>query len=597
MASNSSKNSDYGVTWGPGVSSSGKSSGGGGGSSGSSKSSGSGSGGGGSSGSNGYAYVDKYGYSHVVKDYDTAKNYASDGNVYNYSGSHKGGYAYDADNHRVPLDLPGSKPYGNDLKNEIGYNYVPKAGSLGSMFTGTLGGIASAPSLTPLLGTNNAQANNATTNNSLAPLATLAPIGGNAATGNAANKEPWEISLENFKTDSASGYKEIERAQQVYNQKMASGDYTGAQAAHHWANQIRDAMGIGASYDRTTGALLNSNTPNLYTDVLNGQDAINDRNQNVYNTTMEWLNTWKEEQEKLANALPTYSPPEREEFRFTTPPINISSSGDDIHIPTIAARQQWENEQNAIQDRYAQQYGVNYNRAQDVYNTQLDWLKAGMSETQRQEDAVREAERYQEEQAIAQEQEKYNRYWEMVKAGVASEEAYAYLGITPGTKTWQQIESERQADLAALKATLGGSGGGGSSSGSGYYDNTQGERQNIMTGTLLELADNQYKLNLQSGGNAGQYPLYYALNTLLFNSGWAKDIASTGADAKKAADFLINKYTKKSPEEYFATDNKARGSSVEAAYRQLLSQGERDAWGSTAVQTASDGSFLKNFLR
>ena len=331
MASNSSKNSDYGVTWGPGVSSPSNSGSGGGGSSNKSGSASSGSGSGGSSGS-GYAYVDKYGHSHVVKDYNTAKDYSADGNVYNYSGSHKGGYAYDADNYRVPLDLPGSKPYGNDLKNEIGYNYVPKAGSLGSMFTGALGGIASAPSLTPALG-----ANNVNTNGSLPSLATLVPIGD---TTNAVKKEPWEISLENYKTDNAAGYKEIERAQQVYNQKMASGDYTGAQAAHHWANQIRDAMGIGANYDKTTGALLNSNTPNLYTDVLNGQEAINDRNQNVYSTTMEWLNTWKDQQEKLANALPTYSPPEREEFRFTTPPINISSSGDDVHVPTIAARQQ-----------------------------------------------------------------------------------------------------------------------------------------------------------------------------------------------------------------------------------------------------------------
>ena len=214
MASNSSKNSDYGVTWGPGVSSPSNSGSGGGGSSNKSgsASSGSGSGSGGSSGS-GYAYVDKYGYSHVVKDYDTAKNYASDGNVYNYSGSHKGGYAYDADNYRVPLDLPGSKPYGNDLKNEIGYNYVPKAGSLGSMFTGKLGGIASAPSLTPALG-----ANNANSNGSLPSLATLAPIGD---TINAVKKEPWEISLENYKTDNAAGYQEIQRAQQVYNQKMA----------------------------------------------------------------------------------------------------------------------------------------------------------------------------------------------------------------------------------------------------------------------------------------------------------------------------------------------------------------------------------------
>ena len=569
MASNSSKNSDYGVTWGPGVSSPSNSGSGGGGSSNKSGSASSGSGSGGSSGS-GYAYVDKYGHSHVVKDYNTAKDYSADGNVYNYSGSHKGGYAYDADNYRVPLDLPGSKPYGNDLKNEIGYNYVPKAGSLGSMFTGALGGIASAPSLTPALG-----ANNVNTNGSLPSLATLVPIGD---TTNAVKKEPWEISLENYKTDNAAGYKEIERAQQVYNQKMASGDYTGAQAAHHWANQIRDAMGIGANYDKTTGALLNSNMPNLYTDVLNGQNVINDRNQNIYDTTMEWLNTWKEEQEKLANALPTYSPPEREEFRFTTPPINISSSGDDVHVPTIAARQQWENEQNAIQDRYAQQYGVNYNRAQDVYNTQLDWLKAGMAETQRQEDATREAARYQEEQAIAQEEQRWNRAWAMLEAGVPTAEVYATLGVEPGTKTFEQIMSEKAAELNARKVALSGSsggGGGGSSQDPPYYLDTQGERANVMTGGLLERADAQYELNRQRGGNAEQYPLYYTLNTLFNNSDWRKAITSSGADVKTVADYLITKYARMSPEEYFQT-GKAAGTSVAAAYKQLLNQSERD---------------------
>jgi len=287
---------------------------------------------------------------------------------------------------------------------------------------------------------------------------------------NPSNKEPWELALEGFKTNRDAGYLEIDRAGQVYNQKMAAGDYEGAQAAHHWANQIRDAMGVGANYDRATGALLQQPQTTYgdpYVDLLNGQKVINDRNQNVYNTTLEWLNTWKEEQKKLANALPTYSPPAREEFRFTTPPVNISSSRDDIHVPTLAARQQWDNEQSALQDQYAKQYGVNYQRAQDIYNTQLDWLKAGMNESMRQEEAAREAARYQAEQAVKEEETKYNRAWELWLAGAPNEEVYSILGIPPGTKPIEQILAEKDADIKAYKASISGSKG--SSGGGGSY--------------------------------------------------------------------------------------------------------------------------------
>lgn len=40
----------------------------------------------------GYQYNDKYGISHVVSDYNTAKQYSGNGQVNNYSGSYSGGY-------------------------------------------------------------------------------------------------------------------------------------------------------------------------------------------------------------------------------------------------------------------------------------------------------------------------------------------------------------------------------------------------------------------------------------------------------------------------------------------------------------------------
>jgi hypothetical protein len=314
----------------------------------------------------------------------------------------------------------------------------------------------------------------------------------------------------------------------------------------------------------------------------------------VPNTGNEWHNLWRDMQNQYAGAMPAFNPPAREDFRFTGPVFNISSSGDDVHIPTLAAKRQWEEQQNAIQDQYAKQYGVNYQRAQDIYNTQLDWLKAGMLEQQRQEEIAREAARYQAETALKLEQEKYNRAMDMWNAGVATPEIYRTLGIPEGSKPFDQFMSEQKMKLAEMEYALsvskaasrgsggGGGGGGGSSSGSAdfpYYLDTQGERANVMTGSLMERADAQYQLNKQRGGSAGDYPLYYTLNTLFNNSDWRKASTSSGADVKAVADYLITKYAKMSPEDYFNT-GKASGTSVAAAYKQLLTQAQKDTmWG------------------
>lgn len=335
---------------------------------------------------------------------------------------------------------------------------------------------------------------------------------------------------------------------------------------------------------------INANiTPNL-TPALTTTPTTATAPTGVPNTGNEWHNLWGNIQNQYAEAMPAFNPPAREDFRFLTPPQSISSSGDDVHTPTLAARQQWENEQNAIQDQYAKQYGVNYQRAQDIYNTQLDWIKTGMLEQQRQEQVAAEAARYQAEMALKLEQEKYNRAMDMWNAGVATPEIYRTLGIPEGSKPFDQFMSEQKMKLAEMEYALsvskaasrgsggGGGGGGGSSSGSAdfpYYLDTQGERANVMTGSLMERADAQYQLNKQRGGSAGDYPLYYSLNTLLNNSDWRKASTSSGADVKAVADYLITKYAKMSPEDYFNT-GKASGTSVAAAYKQLLTQAQKD---------------------
>ena len=64
----------------------------------------------------------------------------------------------------------------------------------------------------------------------------------------------WQQNLESYKTNPQAGQAEIARAGQVYQQKMAAGDAAGANAAHTWANQIRDAMGTSGQYNPQTGA-------------------------------------------------------------------------------------------------------------------------------------------------------------------------------------------------------------------------------------------------------------------------------------------------------------------------------------------------------
>jgi len=190
---NSSKNSDYRSGSPPTPSSSPSSGGGGGDSWMGGKKSPSGSGGGGGNSApiattpKGYAYTDKYGFGHVVADLLTAQQYARDatgptspwsdaggnisniftnpGQTYDYNGAFGGGYALDSNRQRMPLPLPGAVPYGNDIRDQVGYQTVPSMSSFEQNYPRYLGGSVStslipsssaidvtAPSLTPAQG-------------------------------------------------------------------------------------------------------------------------------------------------------------------------------------------------------------------------------------------------------------------------------------------------------------------------------------------------------------------------------------------------------------------------------------------------------------
>lgn len=262
----------------------------------------------------------------------------------------------------------------------------------------------------------------------------------------------------------------------------------------------------------------------------------------VYNTSNEWLGAWKDMQNQYANAMPPFNPPERESFRFTTPPPSITSGGGDIHIPTLAAKQQWEAEQDAVQNQYAQKYGANYNRAQDIYGTQLDLLKAGMTDTMRQEEIAREAARYQAEVALEREKDKYNRALAMWQSGVGTDEIYRTLGIPAGTRPFEQLMAEWKMELTerefamdaakAARSGGGGSHGGGSSSGGG----------NIYSAALNEMLAGQsrHRQALISGEKRSPHSYnYYVSQAIELSNQAGRPLSRTEIDAlRRQADYL-----------------------------------------------------------
>ncbi len=56
--------------------------------------------------------------------------------------------------------------------------------------------------------------------------------------------EPWQINLLNYAVDTKAGKDEIDRAGKVWKTRTTAGDVAGADSAHKWANQVRQAMGL-----------------------------------------------------------------------------------------------------------------------------------------------------------------------------------------------------------------------------------------------------------------------------------------------------------------------------------------------------------------
>lgn len=158
------------------------------------------------------------------------------------------------------------------------------------------------------------------------------------------------------------------------------------------------------------------------------------------------------------------------------------------------------------------------------------------------------------------------------------------LYFKPGTPTLASRELEQQAQLAREKmaqeaalareqmalqreqmalqrrlASMGGGGGGG-------YNLTQTEKKMLATSQWMQHGDLMYQKYLNSvspkTGKKYKYPLYYTLSNLMNNKAERAQAMALGVDLKAVVDYLIGKYTKMTPEQYFktATGKKLAGS-------------------------------------
>jgi hypothetical protein len=175
------------------------------------------------------------------------------------------------------------------------------------------------------------------------------------------------------------------------------------------------------------------------------------------------------------------------------------------------------------------------------------------------------------------------------------------LYFEPGTPTLASRELEQQAQLAreqmaqeaalareqmALQRKLASMGGGGG----GGYNLTQTEKKMLATSQWMQHGDLMYQKYLNSvspkTGKKYQYPLYYTLSNLMNNKAERTQAMALGVDLKAVVDYLIGKYTKMTPEQYFKT---ATGKKLAGSYYALGGRVDSsDLSGSGSVLSGSE---------
>lgn len=241
----------------------------------------------------GYAYTDQYGFSHVVGDLATALQFGRDGSIQGYNGDFAGGYAIGASGSRLAVPTAGAIPYGNDVRDNRQTNWAsssslsPLDQSLLSSSIGkalnkdktlsqqafqiadpnTTKNFAKAYVLEASKNDKEGGKDVAYQNTGYQPMTGqmfnvgqtynapryLDPSNGQ---GQQQSLEPWQQTLQAIQGGNKDLFnQQLARAQQKWQEYNAAGDTEKADAAHQWANQLRDAAGFAGQYNPTNGSM------------------------------------------------------------------------------------------------------------------------------------------------------------------------------------------------------------------------------------------------------------------------------------------------------------------------------------------------------
>ena len=280
---------------------------------------------------------------------------------------------------------------------------------------------------------------------------------------NSSNKSPASTNyldrLSLYATDPTAANTEIERAKSVYNQKMAAGDITGANAAHTWANQIRDKLGqvAGTDYDPVTGA---SVTPKQ--------------------TNLELIQSLIPKLPELTTTLPEYEPYSYQKFKFTPPDYSITSDPDNTSfLPTASAKDRWLQEQQAKADQsyksytadadnWAKNYQVNADQIANLasllpYDTLTAAQQATIDQAKAEAEAAAaqaqvEAERWAAEFGLKQRETDYatgKPYYNPDSGSSSAKPTTAdYVSVIVSAQDQYKTPADYKADLIRNKATI-----------------------------------------------------------------------------------------------------------------------------------------------
>lgn len=159
-------------------------------------------------------------------------------------------------------------------------------------------------------------------------------------------------------------YADIESLQKAYQAATSDAERT---AIHNQANAIRDAMGISSQYDRDTGASLLPSKVDTSSIIPSPTSST----QATVKTSSTSTPSSPPSLLPMPNA-PTYTPYNMRSFIPEPPGYSITTQGNTSFTPTLAAKAQWNQQEQTKANLALQQYQADLQK----YNTSLNAWKA-----------------------------------------------------------------------------------------------------------------------------------------------------------------------------------------------------------------------------